>query len=200
MRRFVTPRLLSVSLSLLLSSCSAPASPPASTPAQPPTAAAVVISPTCASAEHRQFDFWIGDWDVAIRARKGPGSDEWGEGKGRQHIESILGGCAISENFTADGPQQAWAGKSYSSWQPQLGKWRQTWVDDGGSYLVFTGGLEAGAMTLYGEPRTVKDVSFQMRMVFKNVTADSLLWEWQRSTDEWKTSTVMMAIDYKRRR
>ena len=46
----------------------------------------------------------------------------------------------------------------------------------------------------------VKDVSFQMRMVFKNVTTDSLLWEWQRSTDEWKTSTVMMSIDYKRRR
>jgi hypothetical protein len=36
--------------------------------------------------------------------------------------------------------------------------------------------------------------------VFKNITADSMLWEWQRSTDEWKSSTVMLSIDYKRRR
>jgi hypothetical protein len=191
MRRFVMP--------LVLSSCSASSPPPP--PAKPASTVIepAAIKPACASPEHRQFDFWIGDWDVAIRARKSPTSEEWGEAKGRQHIEAILGGCTISENFTADGPKEPWAGKSYSVWQPQLGKWRQTWVDDGGSFLAFTGGLEAGVMTLYGEPRTVKDVNFQMRMVFKNVTADALLWEWQRSTDEWKTSTVMMSIDYKRR-
>jgi hypothetical protein len=192
MRRFVMP--------LLLSSCSAPAPSPPVKPAAVVEPTSAVVKPACASPEHRQFDFWIGDWDVAIRARKSPTSDEWGEAKGRQRIEAILGGCAISENFSADGPKEPWAGKSYSSWQPQLGKWRQTWVDDGGSFLAFTGGVEDGVMTLYGEPRTVKDVSFQMRMVFKNVTADSLLWEWQRSADEWKTATVMMSIDYKRRR
>jgi hypothetical protein len=160
----------------------------------------VAVKPACASAEHRQFDFWIGEWDVAIRARQSPTATTWGEAKGTQHIEAILGGCAIAEHFAAEGPAQPWAGKSYSAWQPQLGKWRQTWVDDGGSYIALTGGVENGVMTLYGEPRTGKDgTSFQMRMVFQNVTASSLLWEWQRSTDEWKTSTVMMAIDYKRR-
>jgi hypothetical protein len=180
---------------LAIASCSAPV-----TPKPPVTPAPSAPKAACASAEHRQLDFWLGDWDVAIRARKAPGSDEWGEGKGTQHVEAILGGCAISESFSADGPQEPWAGKSYSVWQPQLGKWRQTWVDDAGSYLAFTGGLENGVMTLYGEPRTVKDVRFQMRMVFLNVTASSLHWEWQRSTDEWKTNTVMMAIDYTRRR
>ena len=192
MRRFVMP--------LLLSSCSASSPPPAKPASAVVEPASTAIKPACASPEHRQFDFWIGDWDVSIRARKSPTSEVWGEAKGRQHIEAILGGCAIAEHFTAEGPEEPWAGKSYSSWQAPLGKWRQTWVDDGGSFLAFTGGLENGVMTLYGEPRTVKDVSFQMRMVFKNVTADSLLWEWQRSTDEWKTSTVMMSIDYKRRR
>jgi hypothetical protein len=182
---------------LLLAGCAA-STPSTSTPAVAKPAS--VVKPSCASAEHRQFDFWVGDWDVSIRARQSPTSEEWGEGKGTQHVESILGGCAIAENFSADGPGGAWAGKSYSMWQPQLGKWRQTWVDDGGSFLEFTGGVEAGAMTLYGAPRTVKDVSFQMRMVFKDVTADALHWEWQRSTDDWKTFVVMMTIDYQRRR
>lgn len=173
-------------LPLLLSGCAAAAA----APTKP------VVKSTCATAEHRQFDFWVGDWDVVIRARSSPTSEDWGEAKGTQHIESILGGCAIAEHFSAEGPGAPWAGKSYSAWQPQLGKWRQTWVDDSGSYIALTGGVEGGVMTLYGElgPKG------QMRMVFKDVTTDALHWEWQRSTDEWKTLTVMMAIDYKRRR
>ncbi len=185
MRRTILP--------LVLTSCSAPAM-------RPPPATTLATKPACASPEHRQLDFWIGDWDVRIRARQSPSSDEWGEAKGTQHVESILDGCAIAEHFAADGPKEPWAGKSYSVWQPQLGKWRQTWVDDGGSYLAFTGGIENGVMTLYGEPRTVKDLSVQMRMVFMDVTLDMLRWEWQRSTDGWQTFTVMMTIDYKRRR
>lgn len=197
MRRIVLP--------LVLSSCSAPASKPvvSAMPAPDATNASATtpaVKPTCASAEHRQLDFWIGTWDVTIRARQSPTSDAWGEASGTQRIEAILGGCAIAEHFTADGPAQPWAGNSYSVWQPQLGKWRQTWVDDGGSYLAFTGGIEDGVMRLYGEPRTVNGETVQMRMVFEDVTADTLHWQWQRSTDDWKTFTAMMTIDYKRHR
>jgi len=171
-------------LGLLCVSCAGAAAKPAA----PPPAQA------CASPEHRQLDFWIGDWDVTIKT-------QGQEARGRQHVEAILAGCAISESFSAEGPQQPWAGRSYSSWQPALGKWRQTWVDDSGGYLAFTGGVEQGTMTLYGEPRTGKDgKAFQMRMVFLDVTAAALRWEWQRSYDDWKTHMVMMTIDYQRRR
>jgi hypothetical protein len=188
-------------LVLALVACGAP--PPTKpvapvTPTKPPAAVTPVAA--CATPEHRQFDFWVGDWDVSVHARASPTSDEWAVAKGRQRIEAILGGCAISESFTAEGPKQPWAGRSFSSWQATLGKWRQTWVDDSGSFLAFTGGIEDGEMRLYGEPRTVKEASFQMRMVFKNISAESLRWEWQRSTDSWATSTVMMTVDYARRR
>jgi hypothetical protein len=191
----------------LLAACSHPAAPVTSPAAvaTPPVASATspVVAPpskACASAEHRQLDFWIGDWDVTVHAKAAPGPRAWGEAKGRQHVESILGGCAIAESFTADGPGPAWAGKSYSSWQAPLGKWRQTWVDDSGSYLAFTGGLEAGAVTLYGEPRDKDGATIQMRMVFQDVRPDSLHWEWQRTVDGWKTVEPMMKIDYVRRR
>ena len=170
---------------LLACACSQPS---AAQPAAPAPVAA------CNTAEHRQFDFWVGDWDVHIRARAAP-DKAWGEAKGLQHIESILGGCAIAEHFTADGPPTPWAGKSYSVWVPKLGKWRQTWVDDSGSYLALSGGVEAGVMTLYGEPRD----KIQMRMVFQNVTAKGMHWEWQRTDDNWATSLPMMTIDYTRR-
>lgn len=177
--------------------CACSSSHTAATPARPVTAPS---STACDTPEHRQFDFWIGDWDVHLRARSSPTSDAWGEANGTQHVEAILGGCAIAEHFTAEGPQQPWAGKSYSVWQPKLGKWRQTWVDDSGNYLALAGGLEAGLMTLYGEPREVDGKTIQMRMVFSDVKSDSLHWEWQRTDDGWATHTLMIAIDYARRR
>jgi hypothetical protein len=176
-----------------LLACSQPSKPVATvTPPAPPVKA-------CASPEHRQFDFWIGHWDVTIHARSSPTSETWADAKGHQHIESILGGCAISETFSADGPPTPWAGRSYSSWQAPVGKWRQTWVDDQGSYLALAGGIENGVMTLYGEPREKDGKSIQMRMVFLDVKPASMRWEWQRTEDAWKTSIVMMRIDYARK-
>src|ERR1700747_1809523 len=47
--------------------------------------------PSCATSEHRQFDFWQGDWDV-----RDPGDKI----VGRNRIVAIQGGCALQENWT----------------------------------------------------------------------------------------------------
>ncbi|MBK9036837.1 MAG: DUF1579 family protein [Myxococcales bacterium] len=168
----------------------APATPPAPTP---PTSVAVA----CAAPEHRQLDFWIGDWALVVKTRAAP-DGPWAEAHATQRVEAILGGCVIAEHFEADGPGTPWAGRSYSMWQPALGAWRQTWVDDQGGFLAFTGAVEDGAMTLYGEPRDQGGHRVQMRMVFLDVTADALRWEWQRSVDDgaWDPQLV---IEYRRR-
>ena len=173
----------------LLVACAAPARV-ATAPATPVAA--------CASPEHRQLDFWVGSWDVAIRARSAPMADTWAEAKGTQRVEAVLGGCAIAEHFEASGPQQPWAGRSYSSWQPALGKWRQTWVDDQGSYLAFTGGVEDGTFVLYGEPFEASGKQVQMRMAFRDVTADSIHWVWERTVDGGATWSPSLIIDYRR--
>jgi uncharacterized protein DUF1579 len=197
----VTARRLA--LAALLGGC-APAAHPAApaTPAPPaaPAASAAPATKPCTGPEFHQFDFWIGDWELTVRGRNSPTSDQWGEAKGQQHVESILSGCAIAEHFSADGPGTPWAGASYSSWQPQQSAWRQTWVDDSGGFLVFRGKLENGAMALYGEPRDVGGKQIQMRMVFRDITATSLRWEWQRSDDSWATEAPMITIDYRRSR
>jgi len=169
----------------------------AATPAAAAPTPAAEARP-CAAPQHRQLDFWIGDWDLVIRVRRGPEADTWLQARGTQHIEPILGGCAISETFSADGPGDPWAGRSYSMWVPALGKWRQTWVDDQGEYLAFTGGVEHGVMTLVGEPRHKNGRTLRMRMVFLDVKPDSLRWEWQRDTghSRWRP---MMVIEYRRR-
>src|SRR5689334_12035588 len=90
-------------LALALAACAS--APPATKPAAATPVAA------CATPEHRQFDFWIGDWDVAVHARAAPDKDEWGDARGTQHVSAILGGCAIAEDFAAAGPGAPWAGR-----------------------------------------------------------------------------------------
>ena len=162
-----------------------------------PAADPVAIAKPCAGAEHRQLDFWIGDWNVAVHSRATPTSDQWSDQRGTQHVTPTLSGCAIEEHFTA-APPAPWAGRSFSAFDVLSHQWRQTWVDDSGGYLAFTGGPDGDAFTFVGEPRDLGGVKFQMRMVFSKISHDALHWEWQRSEDGWATHALLMAIDYTR--
>jgi hypothetical protein len=149
--------------------------------------------PAC-DGPSRELDFWVGDWDLTIRARKAPDRDDWEVARGRNQIARVLGGCSIEESFTADGPDKPWAGKSLSLWIAAEKRWRQTWVDDDGSYLTFAGGMEGKDMVLLGEPKARR-----MRMVFTDIARNSLLWRWEATTDGGKTWSPMLVIEYKRR-
>lgn len=63
--------------------------PPAMTSPAPPSSATVS---GCASAQHRQFDFWLGEWEVFGKA---------GKLVGRSRIEAVLGGCALAEHWSS---------------------------------------------------------------------------------------------------
>ncbi len=79
------------------------------------------IFPCMANPKVREFDFWIGDWDVYVTGTK--------TYAGHNKIEMIAGGCALLENWDSN----ASTGKSLNFIDPLTGKWRQTWV---GSYAV----------------------------------------------------------------
>ncbi len=127
------------------------------------------------------LDFWLGEWDVR---------DPDG-GTGHNSIRRILGDRVVEERFSftaADG--QTLTGRSHSVPVADRG-WCQTWVDDQGSYLDFTGSHEpvAGDTCLvFARPG--------QRMVFTDVTADRLRWLWQRAEDDgWRT---VWQLDYRR--
>src|SRR5579859_4504422 len=177
-----------LSLVALLAGC-APAARPA----------AVASTPAPALA----LDFWLGDWDVTVRARSSPDSSDWKEARGTNHVTAPLGRCVVLEQFHADGPGDPWNGTSVSTYVPQLGVWRRAWVGAGGSYLAFRGGVEGDAFVLYGEPRPPADAAHgatQMRMAFRHVTPDALDWSWERGTPGGATWTPVMEIHYARQR
>ncbi len=80
------------------------------------------------------FDFWLGEWELS-----------WVEdGKGINTITKILDGRVIKESF--DGrPSMNLVGQSYTVYVEPLGLWKQTWVDNEGGYLDFTGGSRMAA-------------------------------------------------------
>ena len=80
---------------------------------------------------------------------------------------------------------------------PQLGLWRQTWVDDGGNYWHFVGGHVDGHPA-FATPEPVDADQRYKRMVFSDITPDAFHWRWESSPDN-AAWTVNWEIDYSRR-
>lgn len=143
----------------------------------------------CASPEARQFDFWIGDWDLT-----------WDGGSGTNVVRSELGSCVIEENFDGrDAEGKGLVGKSMSVYSPAKGKWLQTWVDNSGGYLDFEGGWTDSTMVL-GRQAKRDGKTFLQRMVFYDITHDAFDWNWERSDDEGATWKPLWVIHYARRK
>jgi hypothetical protein len=151
----------------------------------------------CDLPEQKQFDFWVGDWDLTTAGKK-PGEVLHNSNT----IKRILGGCIVQENFVGgNNPQQApqLLGMSISVFDPVSSKWKQTWVDNQGSYLDFTGEFKDGQMILSREAIRPDGTRVLQRMVWKNISATELDWSWERSHDGGKTWEVLWPIHYKRK-
>lgn len=147
----------------------------------------------CSSAEAKQFDFWVGSWDLEWTDAKG------NKASGTNIVNKILGDCVIEENFSTGG-QTPFMGKSNSLFDAASGKWKQTWVDNGGSYLDFVGEFAGGKMTLWREIVGKDGKKLKQRMIFYNITENALDWNWESSDDGGKNWKVLWKINYRRRK
>lgn len=156
----------------------------------------MIESPTpCSRPEARQFDFWLGEWDLTWPAEQSGGTE--GEiATGVNRISRLFDDCVIEENFATDDGR--FRGHSVSVYDERAGRWRQTWVDSSGGYLVFTGSFEAGRMTLSTEPAGRDGEILVQRMVFSEIGEGSLEWVWQGSRDGGETWNDLWNISYRR--
>jgi hypothetical protein len=143
----------------------------------------------CDSAESRQLDFWVGDWELSYAGPKGEPA------KSRNHITKTLDGCAILEEFTG-APGSKLDGRSYSAYDRATKRWKQTWVDNTASYLDFDGATVDGNMAFAREVTKDGKTTYQ-RMVFRDVKPESLTWLWQSSPDG-KAWATQWEIAYRR--
>lgn len=120
-------------------------------PQAPPAPAAPAPKPfDCSAPEHRQFDFWIGEWDVVPNPATIPAGTPpppAGQKPGRNVIEKAHNGCVLIENWMATGQ----TGQSFNLYDRTSKRWHQTWVDSSGGRHEYWGELKNGNMVFAGE-------------------------------------------------
>jgi Protein of unknown function (DUF1579) len=136
--------------------------------------------------EARQFDFWIGEWDLTWE----------GGGTGTDVVRATLDDFVIVQEF--DGSNPSLRGMSVSAYDARRGKWQQTWVDNQGSYLTLFGGMQDGKMVLAME-RELDGKQLIYRMVYYNIAGDHFDWDWERSEDAGHAWELLWRIHYQRK-
>ena len=127
--------------------------------------------PCIYSSEHKQFDFWIGEWNV---------QNAQGQAVGHSRIERIENGCVILENWNSG---SAGTGKSLNFYDANLRKWRQTWADSSGGISEFSGVFTDGAMRFEGESHRPDGTRVFRHLTFFNLSADRVRQYSEASTD-----------------
>jgi hypothetical protein len=135
----------------------------------------LALAGACDGADHRAFDFWIGDWDVTNAANS-------------HHTRNVITreyyGCVIHEHYT--GPS-GYTGESLNVFDANRKVWHQTWVDSQGGLLVLEGGMREGKMVLEGL-QTDKDGNKSKQRITWTPNADGSVrqfWESANPDGKW---------------
>jgi len=112
----------------------------------------------CAAREYRQFDFWVGDWEVF--------EVQGGEKVAHVRVDRMLDSCALREDYRgANGTR----GESLSIYDATRQVWHQTWVTNRGQLLTIEGGPEGERMTLAGSYRDAAGTETRVRGTWQPV-------------------------------
>ncbi|MEO8508767.1 MAG: hypothetical protein ABI593_14155, partial [Betaproteobacteria bacterium] len=137
--------------------------------------------PPCSVAEHRQFDFWLGDWEVR---------DPAGKVVGHNQITTLHKGCVLFESWSGHGGV---TGSSFNIYDAERKRWHQTWVDNSGGLLKLEGGFSDGRMVLVSAaPAAGTSPDAGMNRITWQALPDGRVRQlWETSTDRgvtWKTA------------
>ena len=142
----------------------------------------------CTAPEHRQFDFWIGDWQV----HKPDGSFV-----GINRITREYGGCVIHERYATG---RGYSGESLNAYDANKKHWEQFYVDNAGGLNHFIGHGRDGNMYFEGDfPPAGKTEPVKNKMTFFAQGKDQVRQLGEQSTDGGKTWTVTYDLTYRRR-
>jgi len=144
---------------------------------------------------YRQFDFWIGDWEVFRTDGKKAGDSK---------IELILDSCIILENWKSANIFNGlnYAGKSFNTYNAITKQWQQTWVDNmGGTVEFLEGHHEDNKMIFRTKPFSLsKDTVAVRRLTFYNLGKDKVRQYSEISKDDNKTWVKEYDLEYRRKK
>jgi hypothetical protein len=139
------------------------------------------------SSQAKEFAFWVGDWNVYNPA---------GQQVGTNLIESRENGCLIVENWTNMTKN---TGTSFNFIDPVDRRWRQIWVDPGGSVIRYEGEIKDGVMMFEGTNTSGRGTTVRTRMSFTPNEDGTVRQFIEHSKDEGATWEVYFDGIYKRK-
>ena len=98
----------------------------------------------CRAQEYRQFDFWVGDWQVYNPQNNSAGANL---------VTLEQDGCLIVEHWKGAGGVET--GTSFSYWDVRDRKWHQLYLDnsgDAGHFPALTGEFKDNKMVMLTDP------------------------------------------------
>lgn len=92
--------------------------------------------PCMFEAGYREFDFWVGEWEVFVNNQK----------VGTSNVKVLQQGCIIEENWAT--PVQT--AQSFNFYNPVSKKWHQSYMDSTGGNWMMDGEYKDGALRYEG--------------------------------------------------
>ena len=151
-----------------------------------------VVRPCAHDPRYREFDFWLGDWDVRPTGQPPTGQAS------RNTITSDEGGCVLTEHWESPSGSK---GRSFNIFDRSYGVWRQTWVDNVGGQHDYRGSLRDGNMVFVGDTPAPNGQLGRVptRLTFFRIGKDTVRQFSEISNDSGRTWQVSYDLTYVRR-
>lgn len=149
----------------------------------------------CSGGKYREFDFWIGDWEVF-----GKNGNKAGDSK----ISLILDSCIILEEWKSANAMKGlfYTGKSFNTYNRATRQWQQTWVDNtGGSTEYLKGSLKDNKMEFLTNPFSFsKDTMAIRRLSFYSLGPDKVRQHGEISKNNGESWVTEYDLEYRRKK
>ena len=149
----------------------------------------------CSGPQYKEFDFWLGDWEVRSAA---------GQLLGRNRITKRHGGCVVLEEWESAG---GGSGSSFNIYDQTTKQWHQFWADATGTNwlssdkqgnpVTLRGGIRDGVMVMVSHPDTLPSIGLT-RATWRPLPEGGLRHTFENSSDGGKTWTVSFEGFYKK--
>jgi len=150
-------------------------------------AAAPPPPPACESAEHKQFDFWVGEWDVY--------RTDTNQHVAKSRIEKLYRGCAVRENWM---PLNGFgAGGSLNAYLPSEKRWRQVYTGSANGWAEYAGGMDGAMMVILGTQLMPNGSKMPVKISYAPKSDGSVVQTGYQSPDDGKTWSLTYQFAYR---
>ena len=125
-------------------------------------------APPCSSKEYKQFDFWIGNWNVYNTNNQLIGTNK---------IVRMNNACTIQENWESKTSSNK--GTSYNYYNNKDKSWNQLWISNTGGVLALKGNRIGNKMILKSEAVKNKKGDYYNKITWTKKSDGSVEQLWQ---------------------